>query len=84
MLWLLFVASLLVFRGYANMIGFAALATGLVRRIGMPQFSKEYLQRAMFDDNFHMISYLCVVSMIGALNFVMYIPVLIYAWLVSG
>ena len=53
----------------------------MIKKSGTPKFSKEYLQKVMFDDNFQLLGHMGVVVMIGTVNFVLYIPLLLMAYL---
>ena len=82
-LWVLFALSLPMGL-YTNWLAFAALVLGMIKRHGMIQFNKLYLQRVMFDENFQNIPYLGVLSMVGGLSFILYLPLLIHAYLESA
>jgi hypothetical protein len=51
MMWLTFIITVPL-RLYTNYFAVAALVSGLMKKHGRPEFSKAYLQRVMFDDNF--------------------------------
>jgi len=38
-----------------------------------------YLQSAMFDENFQLLGYTAVAAMVGAVNIIMYVPLMIHA-----
>jgi hypothetical protein len=42
----------LPFPSYKNYFATGALVLGTIKKHGIPKFSKDYLQRVMFDDNF--------------------------------
>ena len=79
-LWILFVISLPL-RMYTNWFAFGALLSGVCRKNGFPKISKEYLQRVMLDENFQGIGYMLVVAMVGSVNFVVYVPLLLTAYI---
>lgn len=80
LLWVLFYLAL-PFRLYTNWLSFAALALGIVKRHGFPKFNKEFLQRIIFDDNLQMLPYIGVLAIAGGQNFILYVPLLLHAYL---
>lgn len=80
MLWVAFYISMTL-RLYTNWFALAALALGLVKRHGIPKFNKEFLQRIIFDENLQMLPYLGVLAIGGGQNFILYIPLLLHAFL---
>ena len=79
-LWVLFFLSLPL-RLYTNWLVLLALAVGIIKRYGFPKFSKEYLQRIMFDDNLQMLPYLGVVAVAAAGNLILYMPLCLHGFL---
>lgn len=65
------------------MIGLALLA-GVIRRAGKVQFNAEYVQKAIFQEDFQMLGFLGVAAMVGSVNFVVFMPFIIQAWIVMG
>ena len=80
MFWMLFVASLPV-RAYTNWLAFFALIFGLLKRHGIPKFSRAYAQTIVFDENLQSLPYLGVVALIGGLSFILYVPLVLQAYL---
>lgn len=78
-LWALFALSFPL-RMYTTWFAFGACLCGLIKRCGFPKFSQEYMQRAIFDDNFHMITYLGPLTMGGG-SFILYIPLVLTAFM---
>ena len=68
-------------RLFTNWLVFGALVTSVIKKHGIPKFNKEFLQRVMFDENFQMIGYVGVVSMAGSGSFILYLPLLMQAYL---
>jgi len=68
-------------RLFTNWFGFGALLASVIAKHGFPKFSKEFLQRVMYDENFQMIGYMGIVSMVGTVNFVLYLPILLLAYM---
>ena len=79
-LWVLFYISLPL-RLYTNWLVFAAIVVGIVKRYGIPKFSKEFLQRIMFDDNLQMLPYLGVVAVAAGGNLILYMPLILHGFL---
>jgi|LauGreDrversion4_2_1035121.scaffolds.fasta_scaffold485827_3 hypothetical protein len=79
-LWVLFILSLPL-RLYTNWLAFSALAVGVVKRYGVPKFSKEFLQRIMFDDNLQMLPYLAIVAVAAGTNLILYMPLALHGFL---
>ena len=84
MLWVLFVVLLLFKRSLANMVAIAVVTLGLTNTHGIPSFTPEYVQNAMYDDNFVALPYVGICMMIGSRNFALYIPLIMHAFLQSG
>ena len=80
MLWFAFALSL-PFRTITNWLALAALASGIVKRHGLPKFNKEFLQRIMLDDNFQMLFYLSSVALAMTPNFIVYSPLVLTAFI---
>ena len=80
MCWLIFFLTLPI-RLYTNHIAFAALILSVVKKAGIPKFNKEYLGVIMTDENFQALGHMGVVAMIGSVNFILYIPILLIAYL---
>jgi hypothetical protein len=79
-LWVLFIVSLPL-RLYTNWLAFAALAVGVIKRFGIPKFSREFLQRIMFDDNLQMLPYLAIVAVASGMNLILYMPLVLHGFL---
>jgi hypothetical protein len=79
-LWAIFYISL-PFRMYTNWIALAALAVGIVKRYGMPKFSKAFLQQIMIDENLQMIPYLGVLAVASGGNLILYMPLVLHGFL---
>lgn len=82
-LWLAALVTIVLRRYYTISIA-CALVAGVCRRAGKPELNKEYLQRAMFQDDFQMLGFLGVASMVGAVNFAVFFPLLMHAWITLG
>jgi hypothetical protein len=68
-------------RLFTNWLAFGALIASVLKKHGLPKFNKEFLQRVMYDENFQMIGYVGVVSMAGGANFILYLPLLLQAYM---
>jgi hypothetical protein len=82
-LWLVAIVTIVLRKYYTIAMG-AALVVGLLKRAGMVQFSTEFVQRAIFQDDFQMLGFLGVAAMVGAVNFVVFLPFLLHAWITLG
>ena len=82
-IWVCFMFSIMP-RFYTNWLMFAGLLCGVLVKGGVPSSSKQYLQSVMFDENFQMMGYAVVTSLVGATNLVMYMPLLIHAILTTS
>ena len=56
--WIMFLVGFVTRLVGPFMAALGALLMGLFQRIGWPQFNKEYIQMAIFDDNFALLGYL--------------------------
>jgi len=74
----LLVISLLLFRAYTNYIALGALLSGVFRKHGMPQFSKEFMRRCIFVEDFQILGFMAVGSMGGASGLIILSPVLMH------
>lgn len=79
-LWTIFYLTLPI-RFYTNLLLFAALAVGVIKRHGIPKFNKAYLQRIIVDENLQCIPYLGVVAMAGGAGFILYMPLILQGYL---
>lgn len=78
--WVLFFLSLPL-RLYTNWLALVALLIAIVKRYGIPKFSKDFLQRIMFDDNLQMLPYLAVVAVAAGGNLILYMPLVLHGFL---
>lgn len=71
-------------RRYYSVAILLALISGVFRRAGVVKFSKDYVQRAIFQEDFQMVGFLGVVAMVGMVNFVVFLPFVLHAWITLG
>ena len=79
-----FVASSVVSLVSPTMMAFVALATGIVRKGGMPKFNMEYAQSILLDENTQMLAFLAVASSSGPLSLICWGPILIHGAMVCA
>jgi hypothetical protein len=54
---------------------------GIINKNGTPKFSGDYLRQLMPDEHFQNLGYLGVVVFLGGINFVVYSPLVLFAYL---
>jgi len=82
-IWVSFMFSIMP-RWYTNYFVFAGLLIGVLVKGGLPSSNKHYLGSIMFDENFQLMGYAVVTSLVGAQNLVMYMPLLVHAILMTS
>lgn len=82
-LYLAFVFTL-PFTGISNKIALAACVLGIVQKHGIPKFSFEYVKQVAPGDHFQNLSYWGVTFILSGSNFVISVPLAIYAYLLAG
>lgn len=71
-------------RKLANLFAIFALLAGLVRRFGYPENSPQYFSRALYNENYLGLPYMGICLMVGAGNIILYIPLVLHAFIESG
>lgn len=60
---------------------FAACVLGVLNKQGVPKFNLDYLRQVIPDEHFQNLGYLGVVIFLGGVNFVVYSPLVLFAFL---
>ena len=75
------VASFIFFRDYTNWLVLFALGTGILKKLGKPEFKKEFARKCIFVEDTQILGYMAVASMSGGNGMVIYAPVLAHGLL---
>lgn len=71
----------LIIRKFTNWFALAALIIGMSKKHGPIEFTKAHLRKVMYNENFLGIPYMFIVAMIGHANTVLYLPLIMQAFL---
>ena len=63
--WIFTLVSFVLLRGYTNWLILFALGTGVIKKLGRPEFSKEFGRKCIFVEDTQILGFMAVASMSG-------------------